>query len=113
MRPDGGFLLVNGSRANVAVRRDRIYRDITALVIGAKHIAASAVGRQKGRRIRLRYRPQQRQAAGRGIDPVARDRWPRAITDVERVAVRTDCHDRWPAGRAYISPLRQPTAVPV
>src|SRR6516225_9854397 len=40
MCPDGGFLLVNGSRANVAVRRDRIYRDIAALVIGAKHKAA-------------------------------------------------------------------------
>src|SRR6516165_3421318 len=81
MRPDGGFLLVDGSRANVAVRRDRIYCDIAALVIGAKHIAAGAVGRQKGRCIRLRCRPQQRQVAGRGIDPVARDRWPRAITD--------------------------------
>src|SRR5689334_5924560 len=31
MRSDRGFLLVNGSRVNRAVRRDRIYRDIAAL----------------------------------------------------------------------------------
>ena len=57
MRSDCGFLLVNGSRVNRAVRRDQIYRDIAALVIGAEHIPAGAVGRQKGRRIHLRCSP--------------------------------------------------------
>jgi hypothetical protein len=57
MRSDCGFLLVNGSRINRAARRDRIYRDIAALVIGAEHIPAGAVGRQKGRRIHLRCSP--------------------------------------------------------
>src|SRR5215472_17074468 len=58
MRPDRSVLLVSGSRTNGAVRRDLIYCDIAALIIGAKHIAAGAVGRQKGRRIHLRYAPQ-------------------------------------------------------
>ena len=58
MRPNRSFLLVNGSSANGAVRRDRIHRDIAALVIGAKHITAGAVWRQKGRRIRLHCGPQ-------------------------------------------------------
>ena len=57
MRSDRSFLLVNGSRPNGAVCRDRIYGDIAALVISAKHVAAAAVGCQEGRRIYLRCGP--------------------------------------------------------
>ena len=113
MRADRGLLFRKCRRADGAVSRDRMHRDIAALVIGAKHVAAGAVRRQEGRRVRLGCGPRQRDAAARGIDPVARDRWPLAMADIKRAAVRTDRHNRRPAACRHIGPLRQRAALAI
>src|SRR2546429_7345967 len=71
-----------------------------ALIIGGQHIPPRAVGGQKRGRVGRRDRPLGREPTGGGVDPEARNRWHRAIPDIEHVPIRAEReHGRPPRDR--------------
>src|SRR5439155_18239157 len=73
---------------------------IPALIIGGQHIPSHAVGGQKCGRVGRRDRPLGREPTGGGVDPEARDRWHRAMPDIEHVPIRAERqHGRPPYNR--------------